>query len=56
MTLLGGLLLLALGFVLLAVCGSLLFPSGIGENDGRCGDDAAVSRARSSAIRSAWMD
>lgn len=45
-----------LAVLLLAIGGSILFPPGIGRNDGRCGEDARVSRTRVSPIRSAWVD
>ena len=45
-----------LAILLLAIFCPLLFPPGVGEHDGRCGEDMKVSKARASAIRSAWFD
>ena len=42
--------------LILVIGGTLLFPWRIGRNDGRCGEDAKVSRARQSCVRSAWFD
>ena len=57
MTILEGVLLSALVLLLFAIIGSLLFPLGIGRNDGRCGEeDLAVSKVRLSCIRSGWID
>ncbi|OGZ97718.1 MAG: hypothetical protein A2679_02915 [Candidatus Sungbacteria bacterium RIFCSPHIGHO2_01_FULL_54_26] len=56
MSVLSILLLVGSVILLLIIGGAILFPPGIGRNDGRCGEDIKVSKARLSRIRSGWID